>query len=377
MFFKQSFLSISCLLLWILAACESKPEVRNVSQTQTPRSESQLSLSGTTIEESDENGQIIWKIRAKQLDYSPDRKVAKLEGLTGDLFENGKIVLQVSAAKGEVERDAEKIILKEKVIATDTRTQAIIKSELAQWYPQKNLLVIPEKLTGDRPDISISAQTGTYETKLQKLNLKGNVIANHKNPRLQLKTEELAWEIAQQQINSDRPIEIWRYQGKTIVDRLVGDRSRISLKDTLAVIENNVKLKSLKPNLEITTDILAWNYTTRLVVADKTVQIYDRTKNITLIGDRGQVDLERSIATLRNSTQAIDRRQSSQLYANNLVWYFDKNTLEAVGNIKYQQERPKMTLIGDRAVGNLKSNQIIVTSKQGKQVETKIIPERL
>jgi lipopolysaccharide export system protein LptA len=292
--------------------------------------------------------------------------------LTGDLFENGKIVLQVSAAKGEVERGAEKIILKEKVIATDTRSQAIIKSELAQWYPQKNLLVIPKKLTGDRPDISVSAQMGTYEAKLQKLNLKGNVIANHKNPKLQLKTEELAWEISQQQINSDRPLEIWRYQGKTIVDRLVGDRSRISL----AVIENNVKLKSLKPNLEITTDILAWNYTTRLVIADKTVQIYDLIKDITLVGERGQVDLERSIATLRNGTQAIDRRQSSVLNADNLVWYFDKNTLEAIGNIKYRQERPKLTLIGDRAMGNLKSNQIIVTSKQGKQVETKIIPER-
>jgi LPS export ABC transporter protein LptC len=375
MFLKQSFLSISCLLLWILAACGSKPEVRNVSQTQTLRSESQLSLSGTTIEESDENGQIVWKIKAKQIDYSPDRKVAKLEGLTGDLFENGKIVLQVSAAKGEVERGAEKIILKEKVIAIDTRSQAIIKSELAQWYPKKNLLVIPEKFTGDRPDISVSAQMGTYEAKLQKLNLKGNVIANHKNPKLQLKTEELVWEISQQQINGDRPLEIWRYQGKAIVDRLVGDRSRISLKDTLAVIENNVKLKSLKPNLEITTDILAWNYTTRLVIADKTVQIYDRTKDITLVGEQGQVDLERSIATLRNGTQAIDRRQSSQLNANNLVWYFDKNTLEAVGNIKYQQERPKLTLVGDQAMGNLKSNQIIVTSKQGKQVETKIIPE--
>jgi LPS export ABC transporter protein LptC len=372
---KQSFLSIFCLFLWILAGCGSKQEVRNVSQTQTPRSESQLSLSGTTIEESDENGQIIWKIRAKRLDYSPDRKIAKLEDLTGDLFEKGKVVLQVSAAKGEVERGAEEIILKEKVIAIDTRNRTTIKSELAQWYPQKNLLVIPEKLTGDRPDLVISAQTGTYETKIQKLNLKGNVIANHKNPQLQLKTEELAWEIPQQQINSDRPLEIWRYQGKAIVDRLVGDRATISLKDTLATIENNVVLKSLKPNLEITTDVLAWNYTTRLVIANKTVQIDDRTKDITLMGERGQVDLERAIATLRNGTQAVDRRQSSKLYANDLVWYFDKNTLEAFGDIKYQQERPKLTLAGDRAVGNLKNNQIIVTSKQGKQVETKIIPE--
>jgi LPS export ABC transporter protein LptC len=379
MLLKYHFLSILCSLLWILAACGSKQTTRDVSQTQTPRNESQLSLSGTTIEQSDDRGNIIWKIKAKQVNYSPDRQTARLEGLTGDLLENGKVVLRVSAAKGEVEKEAKQIVLIDKVVAIDPRNRATIKSERVEWYPQKKLLIIPEKLTGERFDLKIEAQTGTYETKSQKLNLKGKIVANQRetqqNPQLQLKTSELSWEIPQKRLIGDRPVEIWRYRETIIVDRLVGDRAKVSLQDKTATLINNVILTSTQPNMQIDTDFVTWNYQSRLINVTKTVKIFDRTNDITIVGSGGQVDLNMSVATLRNGTQAVDRRQSSQIYANDLVWYFGKNTLEAIGNIQYRQEKPKMTLAGDRAIGNLKNNQITVTGKQGKQVETKIVTE--
>jgi LPS export ABC transporter protein LptC len=376
---KYPFLSISCSLLWILAACGSKQTTRDVSQTQTPRNESQLSFSGTTIEQSDERGNIIWKIKAKQVNYSPDRRTAELEGLTGDFYENGKIVLRVSAAKGEVEKEAKQIVLVEKVVMIDPRNRATIKSERVEWYPQKKLLIIPEKLTGERLDLKIEAQTGTYETKSQKLNLKGKIVAdqptNEQNSRLQLKTSELSWEIPQKQLIGDRPVEIWRYRENTIVDRLVGDRAKVSLQDNTATLTDNVILTSTEPNMRIDTDFVSWNYQSRLANVTKTVKIFDRTNDITIVGAGGQVDLNMSVATLRNGTQAVDRRQSSQIYANDLVWYFGRNTLEAMGNIQYRQEKPKMTLAGDRAIGNLKNNQITVTGDRGKQVKTKIVTE--
>jgi LPS export ABC transporter protein LptC len=379
MFLKYPFLSILCTLLWILAACGSKQTTRDVSQTQTLRNESQLSLSGTKIEQSDDRGDIIWKIKAKQVNYSPDRQTAKLEGLTGDLYENGKIVLRVSAAKGEVEKEAKQIVLVEKVVTIDPRNRAIIKSERVEWYPQKKLLIIPEKFMGERLGLKIEAQTGTYETKSQKLNLKGKIVADRpideQNSRLQLKTSELSWEIPQQQLIGNRPVEIWRYRENTIVDRLVGDRAKVSLQDNTATLTNNVILTSTEPNMRIDTDFVTWNYQSRLANVTKTVKIFDRTNDITIVGAGGQVDLNMSVATLRNGTQAVDRRQSSQIYANDLVWYFGKNTLEAMGNIQYRQEKPKMTLAGDRAIGNLKNNQITVTGDRGKQVETKIVTE--
>jgi LPS export ABC transporter protein LptC len=372
---KQLLLPTTCFFLSILAACGAKQPARDVSQKQPLRSESQLSLSGTTIEQANDNGKIVWKIKAKQANYTPDKKTARLEGLTGELFENGKVILQVSALKGTVEEDGKEIILEEKVIAIDPRNQTKIKSEKIEWYPDKKLLLIPNRVTGERPDLTVSAEKGTYETNVQKLNLQGKIVAIYNNPKLQLKTEELSWQIPQQQLSSSSFVEIWQYQNKAIVDRLAGDRAKVSLQNATTTLEGNAILKSARPNLKITTDIVTWNYRNRSIDATKTVTIDDLINKVTLIGNRGKVDLNKSIATLNNGTQAVDRLRSAQLFANDLVWYFNTNMLEALGDIKYSQSKPKLTLVGNRAVGNLKNNQITVNGSQGKQVETKIIPD--
>ncbi|NET10097.1 MAG: LPS export ABC transporter periplasmic protein LptC, partial [Symploca sp. SIO2B6] len=42
---------------------------------------------------------------AKQATYSQDQKTALVNNPTGDLFQDGEVVLQVSAKSGEVKQD--------------------------------------------------------------------------------------------------------------------------------------------------------------------------------------------------------------------------------------------------------------------------------
>jgi lipopolysaccharide export system protein LptA len=51
-------------------------------------------------------------------------------------------------------------------------------------------------------------------------------------------------------------------------------------------------------------------------------------------------------------------------------------TLEALGNVIYQQSKsPKFNLTGERAIGILQNNSVIVTSDKKDRVVTEIYPE--
>ena len=71
----------------------------NSNSNRSDRSEIRSIFKNTSLEQANEQGQTIWKIEAKQIVYSEDRKTGELESLTGYLFENEAIVLQVTGKK--------------------------------------------------------------------------------------------------------------------------------------------------------------------------------------------------------------------------------------------------------------------------------------
>ncbi|MGL5034702.1 MAG: LPS export ABC transporter periplasmic protein LptC, partial [Microcystaceae cyanobacterium] len=69
-------------------------------------------------------------------------------------------------------------------------------------------------------------------------------------------------------------------------------------------------------------------------------------------------------------------RQQSRLFADQLTWNMQAQTLEALGNIIYEQQKePKFNLTGDRAVGSLVQNNVIITSDRPERVVTEIYPK--
>ncbi len=79
-----------------------------------------------------------------------------MTGIKGDLFTDGKIVLQVSADKGEIQKDGEIVILRQNIIAVDPRNKAVIRSNEAEWRPKESLLVFVKTLRAVIPTRSDS-----------------------------------------------------------------------------------------------------------------------------------------------------------------------------------------------------------------------------
>jgi lipopolysaccharide export system protein LptA len=92
-------------------------------------------------------------------------------------------------------------------------------------------------------------------------------------------------------------------------------------------------------------------------------------------GNQGKVDLNQNMAWLTGGTQSQSEQNQSQLFADQLTWNMQAQTIEGLGNIIYQQNKGvKFNLTGDKAIGSLQNNSVIVTSNQPERVVTEIYP---
>ncbi|MEL7010764.1 MAG: LPS export ABC transporter periplasmic protein LptC, partial [Cyanobacteria bacterium J06588_4] len=122
----------------------------------------------------------------------------------------------------------------------------------------------------------------------------------------------------------------------------------------------------------VATDSLTWNYLTRIGKSDRPIQILDRQRQISLTGNRGDVNLSQRLATLQDGVKGINQLESAEIFARQMTWKMDTKEVEAKGNVIYEQIDPQARLTGEKAIGALGSSNIVVTS-DGKQQVTTVI----
>jgi LPS export ABC transporter protein LptC len=366
------------LLLLCLSACQEQKSTQEAADSTPPptEQESGLTLNNATLEQSNAKGQTLWRIQVDKAVYSPDKKKAEVTKVRGNLFQDGKIVLQVSANRGEINRDGEEIFLKENIIATDPRNGAVLRSEEVEWRPKNDVLIARKKLRGNRTNLEATATEGKYFTRRQRLELIGNIIATAKDPKMQLKTQHLFWDVGQDKIIGDRPLTMVRYQNNAISDRVSANRAEVNLKTTTVAVRDNVEYRAVDPQVQIAGDVVTWNYKTRLVLSNRPIKIFHYKESVTITGNQGQVDLVKEIARLKGGVQGYSSRNRAKLYSREMVWYIPNQRVEALGNVIYEQaEEPQFNLTGDKAVGILQNNNIVVSGNNQERVVTEIYPE--
>ncbi len=343
-------------------------------QTKKEKPERKLILENATLEQANAQGQILWKLKTDIAVYSKDNKVAQLENPVGNIYQDGELVLQVRAKTGEIYQDGEKVFLRGDITAIDTRNNAIIKGDEVEWQPQEDLFIITENFQVSHAKLKVTALEGKYSTRIERLELIDQIVAVGIDPPLQLKTDHLYWEIPQEKVIGDRPLEILRYEDDKVIDRVVADSSEVNFNNNTAVLKDNVELRSIEPSIQIASNQITWEYENRVVRTDVPIQIVDYQQEITVVGNQGKVDLAKEIAHLSGGTQGTSKSNQAQLYAEDLLWNIPTETVEAIGNVIYQQQEPSLNVTGVKAVGKLNDNTIVVTGDSGDRVFTEIIP---
>ncbi|HAG83756.1 MAG TPA: LPS export ABC transporter periplasmic protein LptC [Cyanobacteria bacterium UBA12227] len=369
--------SICLLALTSLSACQSNTRTAKKIQQDTAATaiEGSLVFNNVTLDQADEQGQPIWRVKAQKATYTKDKKIARIEKPSGDLFQDGKLVLQVSAESGEIHEDGKQIFLKGQITATDIRNGAIFTGDELEWLPKQDLLIVRNNLKGRHPEqIEATAKEGRYFTRKQEAKFQGSVTALSKDPDLQMKTNHLTWQIKEQKLITDQRTQMEQYKNKVVTDRVEADKSEFNLKTKIAILKQNIQLTSVDPPVLISSNSAVWNLKTETVLSNQPVRIFDQKEKIVLTANQGLVDLEKKVAHLTSGVQGVGSRNKAELYANQLRWEIPTQKIQASGNVIYKQVNPPFNVTGATAVGKLQDQSVVVNSGSGSRVVTEIIP---
>ena len=103
-------------------------------------------------------------------------------------------------------------------------------------------------------------------------------------------------------------------------------------------------------------------------------QIQQPKRKLTATANQGQLDLNTQILILNGNVQAASQNRQSSLVADEITWNITTQDVDGRGNVSYRQQDPTATVNGDRAVGNLEQQTVVVT---GQNVVTEIVPAGL
>lgn len=338
-----------------------------------------LTFKNVLLEQAGTNGQPLWRIRAKQATYSEDRKIAQVQDLAGELFQNGKSVFRVKADRGEVLQGSQKVFLRGQIVATDTRDGTVLNAREVEWRPDEDLLFLRQDLKITHRQMQISAKSARASSRTRQIEAQGQVVATLNDPSLRLRSEQVVWQVAQQRVLADSGKDKQAPWGVLIerplepggLDRGWANQAVVSLNTKTVTLQPNARLSLINPPLEVASRQLVWNLNRESVNSSQPIQVLHRNQSVTVTANRGNLDLPRERVQLAGSVQAIGQRNRSFLRTDQLTWLIPTQEIAAQGNVVYRQMNPQVDLKGSRAIGKIQQQAVVIS---GGRVVTEIIP---
>ena len=419
------------VLVIALRTCSSN---RLANEQPTEEVDAELTLQTVTLEQPDEDGNLLWRIRAKSVNYLPESQRATLLELEGEFFQAGEIIYTVEADEGDVQQNGETLYLQGNLVATSLEDELTIESERLKWQPKQDLLVMGnfqddaivevanpsedpseedleseplddnaaapqgESLTtqdllsetarekapviGFNPQMEAIAQVVRLSNQNKLVELTGGVAArSQEDPWLTFASEQLAWLTEQEVIQTDQPLTVEQYQSEdysTVTDRVVGARGNVQLAENIVTLDESVQMESLAQALKVNSAIAVWDVDEQTVNIDSQVNIEQSERRVTASADSASLDLAQAVVYLTGNVRANGEENDSRLQANRVTWRTQTQDVEAEGNVQYEQAAsPEASIAGQRAIGNIEQGTLVILSGESGDVVTEIVPEDL
>lgn len=363
-----------------IVACTKKPPNSKTAEgdrpgAAAPKVETNLTFNDITLEQVDEQGKLVWVVKGKQATYSGDRKLAAVKQPQGELYQDGKLVFKIEAQQGEIHQNGEKILLKDKVVATDIQDNAVVRGDSLEWLPKKDTLTVRGNLQGTHEEADVTAQEARLFGKKRRMELLGEVIMRAKESSLQIASDSIIWEMEQKLAISDKPVQIDRYEGEgddeKVTDRATAERAEVQLDTQVATLQQNAQLALVDPPVRVASNELIWDLPAERLTSNVPVRVVHNEQKVTLSGNNGWIDLAAEVFQLSNGIEAISETNQAQLIANQLTWNIPTQDFVAEGDVTYRQVDPPLSVNGPRAEGKLQEQTFSIS---GGRVKTEIVP---
>ena len=155
-----------------------------------------------TLEQPDEQGNLLWRLKAETVNYKPGTERADLLNIEGEFFQEEAVIYTVSADEGEVLQNGETRFLRGNLIANGKENDLTLEGERLKCEPEADLLVMgdfedqamsdgleedvqsdpeltPENapVKGFNPQIEAIASIVTVQNREKRVDLTGGVVA--------------------------------------------------------------------------------------------------------------------------------------------------------------------------------------------------------
>lgn len=335
-----------------------------------------LTLQNVTLEQPDENGNLLWKVKAKEVTYSPDQQIADIKVVEGEFYQDDKPIYKVKGDRGIIDQEGREFVLEGNVVATGIDSNVTLRGQKLEWQPKQDLLLVENSIEGTHPQLKAKAQIARLYNKAQRLELEGGVVASTlQEPWFGMQATAMTWHIEQERIETQQGLKVEQFRGKddpTVVDRVTGRRGEVKLDKNTVRLAEAVKLELLEQEPVVATSSVAfWNLEAETIVIDAPVQVQQPEQQVTVTASQARMDLKQQLINFMGDVRAIAAKDSSQLTANRLTWQIESQDVEAIGNVIYRQQNPATVVTGKRANGNLDRQTVVVS---GGDVITEITP---
>lgn len=347
------------------------------------QAETGLTLRNVTLEQPDENGVLLWRVKAEEATYSPDRSVAMFTRPDGELFQDGEAIYNVTADSGEMQDNGNTIILRGNIVATGIKNGAVLRGKEMEWRPQEDVLVMRQEVTGTHPQLRATADEFRVFNRENRMELLGNVVANTvvKDPKtepwLKLQAQQLLWYWDQEKINSPQPLRIEQFKDTTITEVVQGQKGQVNLAENVATLQGAVTMQLLALPLTLTSEVLEWRVAEEKINVSQPLTLTRPTDGLVVTGRQGAMDLANEVIRVSQDVVAVRQQPQSRLTTDQLTWTIPDQILVAEGRVNYQQVSPTLNLNGSRGIGRLQEGTFVVDGGQnnsGGQVVTEIVP---
>ncbi len=353
------------------------PRPGDMAAPEGTEPEPELTLRDVTLEQPDEDGQPLWRVRGATVTYSSNQQVAYITRPDGELFQDGEIIYEVVADTGEVRENGSVILLRGNIVATGVKNGSILRGNEMEWRPQEDQLIMRGQITGTHPQLRAAAQEARVFNRENRMELVGDVVANtvvadaQTEPWLKLQAQELVWFWQEERIDSTQPLRVEQFKQNAITDVVTGQRGTVNLADQIVNLRGQVAMQMLELPLNMTSEALDWQVAEDQVTINQPLTLVQPERNIRITARQGRMDLAQQEVFLSQEVVAAGATNQSRLTSDRLSWNVETETVVAEGRVNYRQANPSINLNGNRAVGRLDDQTILV---DGGRVVTEIVP---
>jgi len=331
--------------------------------------EAELTLSTVTLEQPDEDGKLLWRLKAKSVTYAPDTQRADLVELEGEFFQDGATVYTVEADKGEVLQNGNTLFLRGNLVAIAQENDLTLEGEKMKWMPKQDLLVMGEfedadvfdsaaadessdGASGEADTETTDTETTDTNTALDRSEAEARELADSAPP-----AAGLAPSLDQAPVTGFNP----RIKAVARLMKVSNAENRVEL--TGGVLAQS----KASPWLMLQSESLMWFTQQERIEASQPLKVEQfESKSYEAVSDRlvgasGQVELAENRATLRGGVQLDALTQPLTIRSEQAVWEVDDQMVEMNTPVDIKQPARQITAVANQAKMDLAAQVIYLT----------------